>query len=469
MSQEFDVVIVGAGPGGYVCAIRATQLGLKTAIVEKDPTLGGTCLNVGCIPSKALLESSEFFHQATHSASDHGVEVAAVKLNLAKMLKRKEKIVSDLTGGISFLMKKNKVKVFTGLGRFTSENSLTVDSGKTQTTLSFKNAVIATGSTPTALPFAPFNGKTIVSSTEALSFEQVPRSLVVVGGGYIGLELGSVWSRLGSEVHVLEFGDRTCGPMDRDMSKKLEQLLAKQGLKIRLKTKVTGVAEDKKTKKVTVEAEDLNSGEKIVLNADKVLVSIGRRPFTENLSLESVGVKTDERGFLPVNDHYQTNVSHIYAVGDVIGGAMLAHKAEEEGVAVAEIIAGQAGHVNYNTVPSVIYTHPEVASVGLSEEAAKAKGLEINIGKFNLSANGRAKALGQTDGFVKIIADKKTDRILGVHIIAGRASEMIAEAVIAMEFYSSSEDLAKSFHAHPTLAEAVREAALDVLGNLRQS
>ena len=468
--NEFDVIIIGSGPGGYVCAIRCAQLGLKTAIVEKDKTLGGTCLNVGCIPSKALLESSEHYAQAQHELAEHGVDFNKVSLNLGNMMKRKEKIVGDLTQGVAYLMKKNKVETFFGTGSIVSTGVVQV-AGETVTTLKAKSIVIATGSVPIELPFLKFDGKNIVSSTEALKFEKVPEHMIVVGGGAIGLEMGSVWLRLGAKVTVIEFADKICGPADKQISNDLLRILKKQGMEFLLSTKVTGAevkGKDVKNQTVTVNFESVADGTKASLQGDKVLVSVGRKPYTEGLGLDKMGVKLNERGQIVVGEHYQTSTAGIYAIGDATPGWMLAHKAEEEGVAIAETLAGGVGHVNYNTVPSVIYTWPEMASVGASEEELKAKAIEYNAGSFPFTANARAKAIGMTEGRVKILADKKTDEVLGVHIVGPRASDMIAEAVVAMEFGASSEDIARSFHAHPTLSEVMREAALAVNKRVRQ-
>jgi dihydrolipoamide dehydrogenase len=463
---QFDVVIIGSGPGGYVCAIRCGQLGLKTAIVEKDKTLGGTCLNIGCSPSKALLDSSEHFAMAQHDFKDHGIEVSKVGLNLPVMMKRKDKVVSDLTGGVAYLMKKNKVEVFSGTGKILAAGQVEV-SGTSRTTLTSKNIIIATGSVPVELPFMKYDGKNIVSSTEALAFDKEPEHLVVVGGGAIGLEMGSVWLRLGSKVTVIEFANKICGPADAQISNDLLKSLKKQGMEFMLSTKVTGA--EVKAKSITVHFESTADGKKGNVQGDKVLVSVGRKAFFSGLGIDAVGVKLTDRGQIAVDDHFQTSVPGIYAIGDVIPGAMLAHKAEEEGVAIAEILAGKAGHVNYHTVPSIIYTWPELAGVGYTEEELKAKNIEYSSGSFPFTANGRAKALGMTDGRVKILADKKTDEVLGVHIVGPRASDMIAEAVVAMEFGASSEDIARSFHAHPTLAEVMREAALAVDRRARQA
>ncbi len=464
--DQFDVVIIGAGPGGYICAIRCAQLGLKTALVEKSKTLGGTCLNIGCIPSKALLDSSEHYAQAQHELADHGVDFTKVSLNLGNMMKRKDKIVGELTQGIVYLMKKNKIETFYGTGSITSTGTVEV-AGDKPTTLKTKNIVLATGSVPIELPFLKFDGKTVVSSTEALSFDKVPEHLIVVGGGAIGLEMGSVWMRLGAKVTVVEFADKICGPMDKQISNDLLRILKKQGMEFILSTKVVGA--DVKGKNVTVHFESVADGKKGSIQGDKILVAVGRKPFTDGVGLDKMGVKMNDRGQIVVGEHYQTSTAGIYAVGDATPGAMLAHKAEEEGVALAELLAGHSGHVNYKTVPWVIYTWPEVAGVGYSEEELKAKAIEYNAGSFPFSANARAKAIGMTEGRVKILADKKTDEVLGVHIVGPRASEMIAEAVVAMEFNASSEDIARSFHAHPTLAEVMREAALAVDKRARQS
>lgn len=460
--SSYDVVFIGAGPGGYTGAIRAAQLGLKTAIVEKDKTLGGTCLNVGCIPSKALLDSSEYFAQANHELVDHGVDVGKVKLNLPVMMKRKDKIVSDLTGGVQYLMKKNKIDVISGLGVIKAPGQVQVG----DQTLTTKNIVIATGSAPVELPFLKFDGTSVISSTEALALDKVPEHLIVVGGGAIGLEMGSVWMRLGSKVTVVEFADKICGPLDKQISNDLLRVLKKQGMEFLLSTKVTGAS--KKGKSVTVTYETVKDSAPGEISGDMVLVAVGRKPYSDGLGLDAAGIKRNERGQIIINSHFETSVPGIFAIGDVVPGAMLAHKAEEEGVAIAEILGGKAGHVNYHTVPSVIYTWPEVASVGYSEEECQTKGIEYNVGAFPFTANARAKAIGMTDGKVKIIADKKTDEVLGVHILGPRASDMLAEAVVAMEFQASSEDIARSFHAHPTLSEVMREAALAVDKRARQ-
>jgi dihydrolipoamide dehydrogenase len=462
----FDVIFIGSGPGGYVGAIRAAQLGLKTAVIEKDKTYGGTCLNIGCIPSKALLESSEVFSAAQHLYPKHGVELPTVKLDLSKMMARKDKIVKDFTGGISFLFKKHKIEAFKGLGKIIAPGKVEV-SGETGTQiLETKSIIIATGSSPVELPFLKYDEKKIVSNTGALALTQVPKEMIVVGGGVIGLELGSVWMKLGTKVTVIEYSDKLAATMDQQCMGVLQKALSKQGMKFLLSTKVTG--SQIKGDKIEVSYESLKDGKLEILNADVVLVATGRKPHTEGLGLADVGVKQDKQGRVEVDSHFQTNIPGIYAIGDVIAGPMLAHKAEEEGVAVAEILAGQAGHVNYATVPSVIYTHPEVSGVGLTEEQCKAQNLNYKVGTFPFMANGRARALEETDGLVKIIADASTDKILGGHIVGPRSSELLGEIVIAMEFGGSSEDLARSFHAHPTLNEVVREAALAVDKRARQ-
>ena len=463
--QEFDLIVIGSGPGGYIGAIRTGQLGLKVAVVEKEKSLGGTCLNVGCIPSKALLESSEHYEFTKHSLKTHGVSCSDVVLNLKQMMNRKNKVVSELTQGIQFLFKKNKITRFTAWGKLKSVDEVELESeGKTEI-IKAKNILLATGSYPVELPFAKFDKETIVSSTSALSFDRVPEKLVVIGGGYIGLELGSVWRRLGSEVVVIETSERLCSSMDKQISEKFLSLLKKQGLQFQLQSKVTKVEVKKKTAEVFFEE---SKGSSKSITCDKVLVCVGRKAFTKNLGLENINLKTNSLGQIEVDKNYRTLQKNIFAIGDVISGPMLAHKAEEEGVAVAEFIATGHGHVNYETVPSIIYTCPEVASVGKTEEQLKKKKQEYLTGSFPFLANGRARALNDTEGFVKILADKKTDKILGIHIIGPRAGDLIAEAVVAMEFHSSSEDLARSFHAHPTLSEAIREASLAVHKRARQ-
>ena len=465
--EQFDLIIIGSGPGGYIGAIRAAQLGLKTAVIEKDKTLGGTCLNVGCIPSKALLQSSELYHEAKHDMVNHGIELSGVKLNLDVMMSRKNKIVSDLTGGIEFLFKKNKITHLKGVGQILTATTVEIKAADgTKQTVTAKNIIIATGSVPVELPFLKFDEKKIVSSTGALALDYVPKEMLVVGGGVIGLEMGSVWAKLGSKVTIIEFADKICAMMDQDAVNVLVRSMKKMGVEFMLSTKVT--ASRSVGGRVELDYEKLTTNVKSSIQGDVVLVSTGRKPFTENLGLENVGITKDDRGRVQTNSHYQTNVPNIFAIGDVIIGPMLAHKAEEEGVAVAEFIVTGHGHVNYNTVPSVIYTHPEVASVGLTEDECKTKGHEINVGKFSFAANGRAKAKGQTEGFVKIIADKISDKILGAHIVGSGASEMLGELIIAMEFGGSSEDVARSFHSHPTMSEVIREAALAVDKRQRQ-
>ena len=461
MAEPYDLVVVGAGPGGYVAAIRAAQLGMKVACVEKNATLGGTCLNIGCIPSKALLDSSELYHLAQKRFAKHGIKVENLGLDVPVMLARKDEVVKGLTDGVRFLFKKNKIDTFFGSGRLTSGTAVVVrDADGKETALASKHILLATGSAPVNLPFMPFDGKRIVSSTEALTFSKVPSHLVIVGGGYIGLELGSVWKRLGAKVTVIEFLPRIVPMMDIEVGDLLFKSLKKQGLEFQLETKVTGAKVE--GEKVTVSAET-KDGQKLTYDADHVLVCVGRRPYTEGLGLTESGITFDPKsGKVAVDSHYHTNVPSVSAIGDLIDGPMLAHKAEDEGVAFAELLAGKAGHVDYNTIPSVIYTWPEVASVGLTEEQIKDRKIEYKVGKFPFLANGRAKAMDETEGMVKILADAKTDRVLGVHIIGPRASDMIAEAVTTMEYHGSAEDIARTCHAHPTLSEAFREAALAV-------
>ncbi|MCX7717181.1 MAG: dihydrolipoyl dehydrogenase [Candidatus Sumerlaeaceae bacterium] len=465
--KNFDVIVIGAGPGGYVAAIRAAQLGFKTAIIEKRPALGGTCLNVGCIPSKALLDSSELYAMATHTFAAHGIKTAGVEMDVPAMIARKNKVVDELTRGIAGLMKKNKVTVFTGAGRLAGAMKVIVEGkdGGTELVAS-KNILIATGSVPMELPTAPFDGRYVVSSTEALDFTEVPRRLVVVGGGYIGLELGSVWRRLGAEVIVVEMLPHIVPFMDRETATALFKSLQRQGLQFRMETKVAGVDTSGARPAVRVVGPD---GREETIECDKVLVSIGRKPFTEGLGLEAAGVTLDERGRIKVDDHFRTTAPGISAIGDVIPGPMLAHKAEEEGVAWAELLAGKAGHVNYEAIPSVVYTWPEAASVGLTEEQARERhSAEVRVGKFPFVANGRAKAMNEREGFVKVISGPR-DRLLGVHIFGPRASDMIAEAVIAIEFGGTAEDIARTCHAHPTLSEALKEAALGTDGRMIHS
>ena len=464
--MSYDVVVIGAGPGGYECAIKAAQLGLKVGVVEKRETLGGTCLNIGCIPSKALLHASELFEEAGHKFADMGINVGTPKLDLKKMLSFKDEAIDGNTKGIEFLFKKNKIDWLKGAGKIVAPGKVEVTGKDGAQTVETRNIVIATGSDVAKLPGVEIDEKGIVSSTGALSFAKVPGKLVVIGGGVIGLELGSVWSRLGAEVTVVEFMDAILPGMDGEVSKTFQRTLKKQGFTFKLGTKVTGVAKQRSGYKVSVEPakSDAKGGDGETLDADAVLVCIGRVPYTEGLGLREAGVEMDERGRVKVDGHFKTNVDGIYAIGDVIVGPMLAHKAMDEGSALAEMLAGKVGHVNYDAIPGVVYTAPEVASVGKTEEQLKADGVEYNVGKFPFTANGRAKANKVTDGFVKILADKKTDRVLGVHIIGANAGEMIAEAVIAMEFGGSSEDIARTCFAHPTMSEAVKEAALAVTG-----
>ncbi len=459
--MSYDVVVIGTGPGGYVAAIKAAQLGLKVAVVEKRSTFGGTCLNVGCIPSKALLHASEVFAEAGHSFDALGVEVSAPKLNLEKMLAHKVTTVKANTTGVEFLFKKNKIEAFIGFGKVVAAGkvSVTAEDGSVKE-LETKNIIIATGSDVAGIPGVnvDIDEKVIVSSTGALEFTKVPETLVVVGGGVIGLELGSVWSRLGAKVTVVEYLDKILGGMDGEVSKQFQRMLAKQGIDFKLSAKVTAVEKSGNGAKVTFEP--VKGGDAVTLEAEAVLISTGRRPYTDGLGLAEAGVALDERGRVAINDHWQTNVAGIYAIGDVVKGPMLAHKAEDEGVAVAEIIAGQKGHVNFDVIPSVVYTQPEVASVGKTEEELKAAGIEYKVGKFPFTANGRARAMQHTDGFVKILADKATDKVLGAHILGYNAGEMIHELTVLMEFGGSSEDLARTCHAHPTMSEAVRESAM---------
>jgi dihydrolipoamide dehydrogenase len=454
MAENFDVIVIGSGPGGYVCAIRAAQLGLKTACVEKRATLGGTCLNIGCIPSKALLQSSENFHQASHSLQDHGITVGEVKLDLARMQARKGEVVTANTKGVEFLFRKNKVTWIKGAAKFTGAHEIEV-AGESYTA---KHIVIATGSDSVPLKGVEVDEKRIVTSTGALELEQVPGHLVVIGGGVIGLELGSVWHRLGAEVTVIEYLDRITPGLDTEVSTAFQKVLAKQGLKFKLGHKVTAATVTEGGVELTVEPAKGGNAEQI--KADIVLLAIGRYAYTEGLHLEAAGVETDERGRVKTDAHFATNIPGVYAIGDVIAGPMLAHKAEDEGVALAERIAGQAGHVNYDAIPSVVYTWPEVAAVGKTEEELKAAGIAYKVGKFPFTANGRARAMGDTDGFVKILSDKETDRLLGAHILGPDAGTLIAELTTAIEFGASAEDVARICHAHPTLSEAVKEAAL---------
>lgn len=455
--KSFDLVVIGAGPAGYVAAIRAAQLGLKVACIEKEKTLGGTCLNVGCIPSKALLESSHHFELAQHQFETHGIKVGKIKLDLNKMMERKSGIVKKLTSGIEFLFKKNKIESIKGLASFNHDKTITVKSEKEEITIESKSTIIATGSVPFILPHIQIDQKHIVDSTGALNLEKIPETLVVMGGGYIGLEMGSVYNRLGSKVIVVEAFDRIIPAMDQEVSKNFQRILTKQGFEFQLSTKIEEAKVEKNQVKLKLTDKD---GQSKTLKSDVLLVSIGRKPMTDGLDLENVGIKLNDKNQIEVNENFETSVPGIYAIGDVIDGPMLAHKASEEGHAVAEIIAGQSGHVNYNTIPGVIYTSPEVASVGLTEEQVKEQGVDYKKFKFPFTANGRALSLEETDGFVKLIACKKTDQLLGAHIIGPRASDLISEIVLALEFSASSEDIARTIHAHPTLSEAVKEAAL---------
>ena len=454
--SNFDLIVIGAGPGGYVAAIRAAQLGMKVACVEKE-YLGGTCLNVGCIPSKAMLDSSERYYALKHSMAAHGIKVGEVSLDLTKMVQRKNEVVKGLTNGVGFLFKKNKVEHIIGTGRLSAPGKVQVGGKDGTRDLAASKILIATGSVPIQLPALPFDGKHILSSTEALELAEVPKKLIVVGAGYIGIELGSVWSRLGSEVLMLEFLDRALPGMDREMTGQLQRLLEKQGLSFKFGT----VAESAEVVGGRVKLKWASGPERGVEEADKVLIAVGRKPMTDGLGLKEIGIEMDAKGFVRVGKNFQTNVPGVYAIGDVIGGLMLAHKAEEEGIAAVEAMHGGAAHVNYAACPAVVYCHPELAQVGLTEEDAAKRG-PIKVGKFPLAANGRAKGMGETDGLVKVIADANTDRILGVHILAAHASDMIAEATLAMEFAASAEDLGRAFHAHPTLPEALKEAALAV-------
>lgn len=461
MADQYDLVVIGTGPGGYVCAIKAAQLGLKTAVIEKRSTFGGTCLNIGCIPSKAMLHASEMLHEADHNMKTLGIDIGKAKLNLPQMMTHKDDTVKSNVDGVAFLFKKNKIDTFHGAGRIAAAGQVevTADDGTMQM-VAAKNIVIATGSDVAGIPGVDieFDEKVIVSSTGALELDKVPKNLVVVGGGVIGLELGSVWKRLGANVTVIEYMDKILGGMDGDVSKQFQRILAKQGMDMKLSSKVTGVESTDTGARVTYEP--VAGGKPIVVDADVVLVSTGRRPYTDALGLETIGIQLDRGGRVVIDNHFKTNIDGIYAIGDVVAGPMLAHKAEDEGMAVAEILSGQAGHVNYDVIPSVVYTAPEVASVGKTEEELKAAGIEYKAGKFPFTANGRARAMLATDGFVKVLADKKTDRVLGVHIVGHSAGDMIHEAAVLMEFGGSSEDLGRTCHAHPTLSEAVREAAL---------
>tara|TARA_Y100001970_G_scaffold64457_2_gene82471 strand:- start:3255 stop:4658 length:1404 start_codon:yes stop_codon:yes gene_type:complete len=460
MEDNFDLVVIGGGPGGYVCAIRAAQLGLKTACIESRGTLGGTCLNVGCIPSKSLLNASEFYHKAKNNFDSLGIETKEVKLNLKKMMSNKTKAVSVLTKGVEYLFKKNKVTYIKGKGVIFSKNSVVVYQDNIKKSYKCKNIVIATGSASVSLPGINIDEKNIISSTQALSLEKVPKNLIIIGAGYIGLEMGSVWKRLGSNVTVIEYLDHVTPGMDKEISKEFQKILTKQGLKFKLNCKVNSVKtlNDKTIVEYTDNVKKIDES----IECDKVLVSVGRKPYTEGLNLGKIGIKKDNKGRIEINKNFQTNISNIYAIGDVIKGPMLAHKAEEEGIAVAELLAGQSGHVNYDVIPGVIYTSPEVAFVGKTEEELKNLNIGYKVGKFPFLANSRAKVNNEPEGFVKILANSKTDKVLGVHIIGPHCGDMIAEMALAMEFGASSEDIARTCHAHPTHTEAIKEAALAV-------
>ena len=457
MAEKFDVTVIGGGPAGYVCAIRLSQLGLKTACVESRGSLGGTCLNIGCIPSKSLLNMSESFHKAKNF-SNIGIETGEIKLNLEKMMSNKESSVATLTKGVEFLFKKNKVTYIKGVGSFNEKNEILVKNDKSEIKIKTDKTIISTGSEPLSLPGIDFDEKKILSSTGALNISKLPKKMVVVGGGYIGLEMGSVWSRLGTEVHVIEYLDHITPGLDKEISNEFMKILKKQNIKFELNTKVEKITKNDKG----VVIETTNKDSKNNIEADVVLISVGRKPYTDKLNLEKIGVNLDKKGKIKVNKNFETNVKNVYAIGDVIDGPMLAHKAEEEGIAVAELIAGQSGHVNYDIIPGVIYTSPEVAYVGKNEEELKEKKINFKVGKFPFMANSRAKAINEPEGFVKILAESTTDRVLGVHIIGPHAGEMIAEMSVAMEFGASSEDIARTCHAHPTFSEAIKEAALSV-------
>lgn len=463
--MQYDVIVIGSGPGGYVAAIRCAQLGLKTAVIEKYSTFGGTCLNVGCIPSKALLDSSEHYHNAAHNFDQHGISLSSLKIDMKKMIARKNDVIAQNTAGITFLFKKNKIDSFEGVGSFVDKNTIkiTKNDGSTEE-IKGKNIIIATGSKPTALPFLPVDKSRIITSTEALNLTEVPKHLIVIGGGVIGLELGSVYARLGAKVSVVEYAKSIIATMDGGLGKELQRVLKKNlGMEFFMSHKVTGAVA--KGKKVTVTAED-SKGQEVVLEGDYCIVAVGRTAYTEGLGLENIGIKTEERGNkITVNEHMETSVEGVYAIGDVVRGAMLAHKAEDEGIYVAERIVDQKPHIDYNLIPGVVYTWPEVASVGQTEEQLKEAGKKYKSGSFSFKASGRAKASGDTDGFIKVLADADTDEILGVHMIGPRAADMIAEAVVAMEYRASAEDIGRICHAHPTFTEALKEAALAATAN----
>ncbi|KAB2810231.1 dihydrolipoyl dehydrogenase [Phaeocystidibacter luteus] len=456
--SSYDVIVIGSGPGGYVAAIRAAQLGKKTAIIEKYSTLGGTCLNVGCIPSKALLDSSEHFHNAEATFADHGIDINKPKVNIKQMIKRKQEVVDQTCDGVAFLMKKNNIDVHQGVGSFKDKNTVVVKGDDGETEIKGDKIIIATGSKPVELPFAKFDKERIISSTEALKLDEVPKHLLVIGGGVIGLELGSVYKRLGADVTVIEYADSIIPTMDSAMGKDLQRSLKKLGIKFNLSHKVSDVSRDGDTVKVTATNK---KDEEVTFEGDYCLVSVGRRPYTEGLGLENAGIKTDDKGRIEVSDHLETSTEGIYAIGDVVRGAMLAHKAEEEGTLVAELIAGEKPHIDYNLIPNIVYTWPEVAGVGKTEEQLKEAGVEYKSGSFPMRALGRSRASGDIDGSVKILADKNTDEVLGVHICAARAADMIMEATVAMEFRASAEDIARICHGHPTYTEAIKEAAMD--------
>lgn len=460
--MKYDVTVIGSGPGGYVAAIRCAQLGMKTAIIEKYKSLGGTCLNVGCIPSKALLDSSEHYHKAKHQFAEHGIDVSGLKINLKQMIARKGEVVKQTVAGVDFLMKKNKIDVFHGKASFLDPHNILIEGDKEQSTIETDKVIVATGSKPASLPFIKLDKKRIITSTEALELTTVPKHMIVIGGGVIGVELSSVYSRLGARISVVEFMDSLIPTMDKTMGKELQKSLKKNGFEFYLKHKVTAVEAKGAGVKVTAENE---KGEAVTLEGDYCLVSIGRKPYTEGLGLEKAGVKINERGQIEVDNHLRTNIENIYAIGDVIKGAMLAHKAEEEGVFVAETIAGQKPHINYLLIPGVVYTWPEVASVGYTEEQLKEKNIPYKSGSFPFKASGRARASMDTDGQIKVLAHRETDEILGVHMIGPRAADMIAEAVVAMEFRASAEDIARISHAHPTFTESFREACLAATDN----
>lgn len=464
--MDYDVTVIGSGPGGYVAAIRCAQLGMKTAIIERYNTLGGTCLNVGCIPSKALLDSSEHYHNATHKFEEHGIDVSAVKVNLAQMMKRKDDVVSKTCDGVSYLMGKNKIDVHTGHGSFVDKNTIKISpkdgNGETKQITS-KNVIIATGSKPVIIPGVEYDKKRVITSTEALTLKEVPKHILIIGAGVIGVELGSVYSRLGAEVTFVEYAGEIIGGMDMTLSKELLKTLKKQGMKFHLNAKVT--AAKTKGKKVIVEAEDMKKGKQLSFEPDYCLIAVGRKPYTDSLGLENVGVNVTKRGQIETDDHLRTNVDNIYAIGDVVKGAMLAHKAEEEGVFVAEQLVGQKPHINYKLIPGVVYTWPEVAGVGFTEEELKESGRKYKSGSFPFKALGRARASMDVEGLVKVLADAETDEILGVHMIGPRIADLIAEAVVAMEYRASAEDLSRISHAHPTFAEAVKEACLAATDN----